>query len=208
MEPDLGQDLAPWFDLVEVPYTVRRSRLLVRRHSAGLTVYRAAYERSLRDSIVVGGLRLLDETGTEAKVRRADPLEIGFDGGASLVVTPDDGLHLGGIPAGWRLVAGLALPPAEAALTGDRLVLPDDAVVREGADGTEILLPSGGEIGIACAGELGASFAEARDAVSAELAAWITSGRSAAGLLQLLLDTGGDGPALSGWGPPAFAHAA
>lgn len=41
----------------------------------------------------------------------------------------------------------------------------------------------------------------------AELAAWITSGKSAADLLQLLLDTGGTDPAFSGWGPAAFATA-
>ncbi|MDF1486804.1 amylo-alpha-1,6-glucosidase [Tessaracoccus caeni] len=173
MTPDLGRDLAPRFDLVEVPYTVRRSRLLVRRGPAGLTVYRAAYERGLRDSVVAGDLRLLDDAGAEVPVRRASPLKIGFDGGASLVVTPDDGVHLGGIPAGWRLVADLTLPPAEVALTPDRLVLPDDAVVRVDGTLTEILLPAGGEIGIACAGPLEASFAEARDLVAAELAAWM-----------------------------------
>lgn len=42
---------------------------------------------------------------------------------------------------------------------------------------------------------------------AAELAAWITSGRSAADLLQLLLATGGADPAFSAWGPAAFAAA-
>jgi hypothetical protein len=41
----------------------------------------------------------------------------------------------------------------------------------------------------------------------AALAAWITSGRSAADLMQLLLDSGGADPALAGWGPAAFAAA-
>ncbi len=41
----------------------------------------------------------------------------------------------------------------------------------------------------------------------AELATWITSGRSAAELLQLLLDTGGTDVALAPWGPAAFAAA-
>lgn len=39
----------------------------------------------------------------------------------------------------------------------------------------------------------------------AALATWITSGKSAAELLQLLLETGGTDPALAGWGPQAFA---
>lgn len=42
---------------------------------------------------------------------------------------------------------------------------------------------------------------------SAALAAWITSGRGAAELLQLLLETGGTDPALAGWGAEAFAAA-
>ncbi len=39
----------------------------------------------------------------------------------------------------------------------------------------------------------------------AALAAWITSGKSAAELMQLLLESGGTDPALVGWGPEAFA---
>ncbi len=39
----------------------------------------------------------------------------------------------------------------------------------------------------------------------AALAAWITSGKSAAELMQLLLASGGTDPALAGWGPEAFA---
>ncbi len=41
----------------------------------------------------------------------------------------------------------------------------------------------------------------------AALATWITSGKSAAELLQLLLETGGTDPAFAGWGPEAFAAA-
>lgn len=43
MNTALGADLAHWFDLDHVPYTVRRSRLFVRRDGDSLTVYRAAY---------------------------------------------------------------------------------------------------------------------------------------------------------------------
>ncbi len=39
----------------------------------------------------------------------------------------------------------------------------------------------------------------------AALAAWITSGKSAAELMQLLLESAGTDPALAGWGPEAYA---
>ena len=42
---------------------------------------------------------------------------------------------------------------------------------------------------------------------AAALATWITSGKSAADLMQLLLESGGTDPALAGWGPEAFAAA-
>ncbi|MBB1484249.1 glycogen debranching protein [Tessaracoccus sp. MC1865] len=87
---DLGPDLAHWFDLDHVPYTVRGSRLFVRRSDDGLTVYRAAYERPLADSIAVRGLRVLDGEGSPADVELVDPWRITFTGGAHLYVTADD----------------------------------------------------------------------------------------------------------------------
>lgn len=173
MATDLGLDLAPLFDLDEVPYTVRHSRLVVRRDGAALTVYRAAYERGLEDSVVVGALRLLNERGDEAGIGQATPLSLAFDGGAALIVTAEDAVHLGALPVGWRVVADLRLPPAEAALTTDRLVLPADAVVSRSGDLTEILLPTGGEIGIACAGPASADYADALAETSAVLADWM-----------------------------------
>ena len=103
MNDDLGQDLAHWFDLDHVPYTVRGSRLFVRRTTDGaLTVYRAAYERALADSVAVAGLRVLDGGGRQAVVVQADPWRITFDGGAHLVVTPDHRV-VASVPEGFRV---------------------------------------------------------------------------------------------------------
>ena len=107
---DLGRDLAHRFDLVDVPYTARYSRLFVRRGEAGLTVYEAAYERPLADSVVVSGLRILDDAGREVPIVRASPAGIEFDGGARLVVDGGEVL-IGGLPELWSISADDAASP-------------------------------------------------------------------------------------------------
>lgn len=105
MHEDLGADLARWFDLDRVPYTVPASRLFVRRDGDSLTVYRAAYERSLADSIVASGLRVRSGDDSLAEVEQADPWRITFAGGAHLVVTPDDHIAVE-LPDGYTLQCG------------------------------------------------------------------------------------------------------
>ncbi|MHA6523141.1 MGH1-like glycoside hydrolase domain-containing protein [Tessaracoccus sp. G1721] len=97
---DLGRDLAHRFDLVDVPYTARYSRLFVRRGDVGLTVFEAAYERPLDESVVVSGLRILDDEGREVPIVRASPAGIEFDGGVRLVVDGGEVL-IGGLPELW-----------------------------------------------------------------------------------------------------------
>ncbi|WP_040282488.1 amylo-alpha-1,6-glucosidase [Tessaracoccus massiliensis] len=89
MHSDLGEDLAHWFDLHHVPYTVRGSRLFVRRGERGLDVYRAAYERPLANSVAVAGLRVVDPHGVDAEVTRVAPLRVTFRGGAHLYVADE-----------------------------------------------------------------------------------------------------------------------
>ena len=153
MPPAPSGDL-PVLDLDEIPYTVPDSRLFVRVDGDALTVYRAAYERSLTDSVVAGSLRLLDGTGTAVPVLGATPLGIEFADGTSLVVTPEDTVHIGTLRPGTRLEVDLDLPPLEAGLTTDRLLMPADAT-RSEVDGlTQVDTPTGGDVLIACAGAL------------------------------------------------------
>ncbi|RMB61698.1 amylo-alpha-1,6-glucosidase [Tessaracoccus antarcticus] len=144
----------PVLDLDEIPYTVGYSRLFVRADGDALTVYRAAYERSLAESIVVGSLRLRDTTGGVVAVLRATPLGIEFADGTTLVVTPRDTVHIGTLPPGTSLEMDLSLPRMEAGLTPDRLVLPTDATASVTEVLTRVGTPTGGDILIACAGPL------------------------------------------------------
>lgn len=115
---DLGRDLAHRFDLLDVPYTARYSRLFVRRGEVGLTVYEAAYERPLEESVVVSGLRILDDAGREAEIVRASPAGIEFDGGVRLVVDGDE-ILVGGLPGCWSVSTGdLTFPRLRDALGG------------------------------------------------------------------------------------------
>ena len=165
--PDLGADLAGRFDLDDVPYTTRFSRLFVRRGERGLDVFRAAYERSLADSLTVAGLRLLRLDGVTVAVESAGPSGIVFAGGARLIVDERDVVHVGAIPPGWTLVAALPRPDA----AGAALLLPDDAVI----DGDAIRLPSGGAVAIGAVNPPDRGFTEAAAVVDAELAAWLAS---------------------------------
>ncbi|CAL8974208.1 hypothetical protein TESS_TESS_00618 [Tessaracoccus sp. O5.2] len=108
---DLGRDLAHRFDLEGVPYTARYSRLFVLRGAVGLTVYEAAYERPLADSVVVSGLRILDDAGREVPIVRASPAGIEFDGGVRLVVDGGEVL-IGGLPESWSIPLAERRPEA------------------------------------------------------------------------------------------------
>lgn len=153
MAPVPAGDL-PALDLDEIPYTVPFSRLFVRADGDALTVYRAAYERSLADSIVVGALQLRGADGAALKMLHATPLGIQFEGGTSLVVTRDDTVHIGTLSPGTTLAADLGLPALEAERTKDRLLVPEGAIASTDGSLTLARLPDGGDIVITCAGAL------------------------------------------------------
>lgn len=153
MPPVPASDL-PALDLDEIPYTVPFSRLFVRADGDALSVYRAAYERSLADSVVVGSLRLRDTSGAVVTVLRATPLGIEFTDGTTLVVTPRDTVHVGTLPPGTSLEMDLSLPRLEAGVTPDRLVLPTNATTSVTDTLTRVGTSTGGDIVIACAGSL------------------------------------------------------
>ncbi len=165
----------PVLDLGAIPYTVHYSRLFVRSDGSRLTVYRAAYERSLDSSVVVGSLQLKGSDGEVLQVVHATPLGIEFGGGVSMVVTGEDTVHIGTFTAGMRMEADLCLPALEAELTTERLVVPDGATIVEFDGHTHIELASGGDISIACAGSLPNPVAheEVRATTSAGVRAWL-----------------------------------
>ncbi|MCC2591887.1 hypothetical protein LKO27_00380 [Tessaracoccus sp. OS52] len=68
-------------DLVTIPYTVPGSRLFVLRDGDTLTLYEAAYERALRDSVVIRGIA--------GEVERVTPDGIEFADGTTLVISGD-----------------------------------------------------------------------------------------------------------------------
>ncbi len=170
-----GETELPVLDLDAVPYTVPFSRLFVRADGDHLTVYRASYERALADSVVVGSLQLRAADGTPLQVVRATPLGIVLDGAVSLVVTRDDTVHIGTLPAGTVLEADLALPPLEAELTPARLLVPDDARTGVNKHLTQVELPSGGDISIACAGGPSdrVEHGDVVSVINAEVMAWL-----------------------------------
>ena len=174
--PDLGDDISSRFDLDQVPYTARFSRLFVRRGDHGLDVYRAAYERSLADSLTVVGLRLLDSKGSVVDVESVGPAGIVFRGGARLIVDDQDTVYVGDLPAGWTVLASLPLPDVSNRASAGQwpkqlLLLPDDARTTP----TGVLLPTGGSVGIGATAAPCRTFREASAAVDGELASWLAA---------------------------------
>jgi hypothetical protein len=109
-------DVAALLDLDRAPFTVRRSRLLV-RHAEGqgpgvLDVLRAAYERSLADSVLVRGLEVRDGADALVVPDRACAACVHL-GPVTLTVTDTDVLSIGDLPAGWSLRLRLEEPEVE-----------------------------------------------------------------------------------------------
>lgn len=102
-----------YIDLIEVPFTRSRSRIVVTRDSGGgLAVQRAEYERPLRDCVVLAELVVRDTDGIEIPVASVLPDRIEFGRGVvSLTFAGPDALSLGGESFGvyevsWRSTSG------------------------------------------------------------------------------------------------------
>ncbi|MFC0674709.1 MGH1-like glycoside hydrolase domain-containing protein [Brachybacterium hainanense] len=133
-------DLSAHLDLVDAPFTVRFSRLLVlrtdRAEAAGagappatsLDIVRSVYERRMADSVVLAGLQVRDGSGTPVPVEAvcASCVHIGP---ARLLVTADDRVILRGLPAGWTVTSTDGPVRAEA-----RLVLEQPGTAPEAAE--------------------------------------------------------------------------
>lgn len=178
-----GASLLPagFIDLDEVPYTVRRSRLLVRRspqESGLLQVLRATYERDLDESILVDQLEVLDECGDRVQVGSADPVAI-WCGPVAVAVTAQDTVHIGPLPAGWSMRFLLQEPDAERELglpTGQRRLWTHKMAVSDGAQGVIWLVArsEAAELMIRCAGPAPhRRIDEVLSATSAETSRWM-----------------------------------
>lgn len=166
----------PILDLDLIPYTVPYSRLFVRTDGDALTIYRAAYERSLADSMVLGSLRIHDPDGEPLTVLRATPLGVEFDAGITLVVTREDMVSVGPLPPGARVSAELAVASCEGQLVTDRLRHPDDAILSSSGSLTVLDLPSGGDVLVACSAMQPATrdHAEALESGQADVKDWLS----------------------------------
>ncbi|MGD7732893.1 MGH1-like glycoside hydrolase domain-containing protein [Propionibacteriaceae bacterium G57] len=158
MTRDLGDDLVGFINLDDVAYTTRFSRLLVRTGPDGLEVVRAAYERRLADSRVLGGLALVSPDGRRAEVARVSPWRIEFDNGATLVVTPEDEVHIEHVPTGWSVRADLGLPAEES---------------RHVPASRVATLGGGAHVAFACAGPFADLPGSAAERVAHDLAEWM-----------------------------------
>ena len=88
-------DMSHWFDLDEVPYTARFSRLFIRTDVGGLVVYEASYERPLSESILASQLTIGTPAGP-MPVSSASPLGIEF--GEARLVVDEHAAYITGLP--------------------------------------------------------------------------------------------------------------
>ena len=72
-------------DLVQAPFTLPRSRLLVFREGDGVRVHTSEYERSLAECRVLDTLVVRDATGQALPITRVLPHVIEFGGGAATI---------------------------------------------------------------------------------------------------------------------------
>lgn len=99
---DLGVDLEHWFDLEEIPYTARYTRLFVRRDIVGLTVFEAAYERPLDASIMLSNLVVTTPDGNVVDWKSATPTGITTATGGRLIVD-EVAVHVVNLPTGYSI---------------------------------------------------------------------------------------------------------
>lgn len=77
----LADVISRYLDLETAPFTLPRSRLLVRKGDGGIDLSSAEYERRLADCVIAADLRIFDAGGTELAVTRVLPDRIEFAGG-------------------------------------------------------------------------------------------------------------------------------
>lgn len=102
---DLAADVSARIDLLEVPFTLPLSRILVVRDGkGGLGVHEVRYEVPLADCSLAEHLVVRDPSGdaVEPEVCGAAHLRWG-SGGPVLTVTADDRVLLGPVPDGWEV---------------------------------------------------------------------------------------------------------
>ncbi|WP_411731168.1 amylo-alpha-1,6-glucosidase [Paeniglutamicibacter sp.] len=83
-------------DLIQAPFTLPRSRLILFAQSDGLRVCTSEYEKRLQDCVVFESLRVLDARGIALSVTRVLPHVIEFGNGAiTLTFSGASGLSIG-----------------------------------------------------------------------------------------------------------------
>lgn len=98
-----GDLLSGWIDLETTPFTTIGSRLLVSASPEGLTVYEAAYERPLTDSVAVGALVVTGPDGAPATVVGLTTEALVLSNGTRMSVTADGRVVLADLPASSRV---------------------------------------------------------------------------------------------------------
>ncbi|MGW9182267.1 amylo-alpha-1,6-glucosidase [Agromyces sp. NPDC055661] len=89
-------------DLVQAPFTLPRSRILVFREGAGVRVHTSEYERSLEDCRVLDALLIRDASGDPLPITRVLPHAIEFGNGTVTVAFAGPGaltVGLGNAPS-------------------------------------------------------------------------------------------------------------
>ncbi len=84
-----------YLDLVEAPFTLPRSRVLVLQAGDGLRVHTSEYERPLAECIAIDRLVVRDAAGHAVPVRRVLPHVIEFEDVATLTFAGLSGLSVG-----------------------------------------------------------------------------------------------------------------
>lgn len=103
MGADPVADVSARIDLVEVPFTLPLSRVLVVRDGVGrLGVHQVRYEVPLADCSLVEDVVVRDPSGAEVQPSVVDASHLRWgSGGPVLAVTGDDRVLVGPVPDGW-----------------------------------------------------------------------------------------------------------
>lgn len=125
------EDLARRIDLVEVPFTIALSRLLVLADGHRLHVHEARYEVPLEDSRVVTGLVVRDAAGRVRVQEVPDPGHVSWgEDGPWLTLDTEGRAVMGLIPQGWSVSLEAVEDGAEVVvLDGEPLSTPNGGLV-------------------------------------------------------------------------------
>lgn len=91
-------------DLVEAPFTLPRSRILVLRDGDRLRVHTSEYERSLAECVAMDALRVLDAEGVPMPITRVRPHAIEVGGEVTLTFAGVSALSVGARPGSEAIV--------------------------------------------------------------------------------------------------------